>query len=472
MKTLDWSKYLETAEKVASEGIVMLENKNNVLPLSDDKPVAIFGRIQLHYYKSGTGSGGMVNVSKVTGITDGLIEAGVKIDTELLDVYKKWDELNPYDMGTGWGNEPWSQEEMPLDDETVLRSAEKCDTAIVIIGRTAGEEQDAKIEKGSYLLTDTENDMLDKVSRAFKKVIVLLNVGGLIDMSFVDKYNPDSVLYVWQGGMTGGTGVANVLTGKISPCGKLPDTIAYEISDYPSDKNFGSTDRNLYCEDIYVGYRYFETFVRDKVRYPFGYGLSYTDFEIVPEKNICNEDSVTLFIKVTNTGNYSGKEVVQVYCRQPQDKLGKPEKVLCGFTKTKTLAPQESQIVEIKVNYYDIASYDDSGVTGHRFCWVLEKGEYTFFVGNSVRNVKIACSCGIEETKVLKKCFQAMPPVMGFERLKPIQTENGYVAEKENVPLLEFDEEKRRIENLPDEIPYTGDKPRSSHRRSSPGPGT
>lgn len=458
MKILDWSKYLETAEKVASEGIVMLENKNNALPLSGDKPIAIFGRIQLHYYKSGTGSGGMVNVSKVTGITDGLIEAGVKIDTELLDVYKKWDELNPYDMGTGWGNEPWSQEEMPLDDETVSRSAEKCDTAIVIIGRTAGEEQDAKIEKGSYLLTDTENNMIDKVHRFFKKVIVLLNVGGLIDMSFVDKYNPDAVLYVWQGGMTGGTGVANVLTGKISPCGKLPDTIAYEIKDYSSFSNFGSTDRNLYCEDIYVGYRYFETFARKKVRYPFGYGLSYTDFEIIPEKNICNEDSVTFFIKVTNTGNYSGKEVVQVYCRQPQGKLGKPEKVLCGFTKTKTLAPQESQIVEIKVNYYDIASYDDSGVTGHRFCWVLEKGEYTFFVGNSVRNVKIACSCGIEETKVLKKCSQAMPPVMGFERIKPIQTGNGYVAEKENVPLLEFDEEKRRIENLPDEIPYTGDK--------------
>lgn len=458
MKILDWSKYLETAEKVASEGIVMLENKNNALPLSGDKPIAIFGRIQLHYYKSGTGSGGMVNVSKVTGITDGLIEAGVKIDTELLDVYKKWDELNPYDMGTGWGNEPWSQEEMPLDDETVSRSAEKCDTAIVIIGRTAGEEQDAKIEKGSYLLTDTENNMIDKVHRFFKKVIVLLNVGGLIDMSFVDKYNPDAVLYVWQGGMTGGTGVANVLTGKISPCGKLPDTIAYEIKDYSSFSNFGSTDRNLYCEDIYVGYRYFETFARKKVRYPFGYGLSYTDFEIIPEKNICNEDSVIFFIKVTNTGNYSGKEVVQVYCRQPRGKLGKPEKVLCGFTKTKTLAPQESQIVEIKVNYYDIASYDDSGVTGHRFCWVLEKGEYTFFVGNSVRNVKIACSCGIEETKVLKKCSQAMPPVMGFERIKPIQTGNGYVAEKENVPLLEFDEEKRRIENLPDEIPYTGDK--------------
>lgn len=458
MKTLDWNRYIETAEKVASEGIVMLENKNNALPIAKDKPVAVFGRIQLHYYKSGTGSGGMVNVSKVTGIVDGLLESGVKLDTELLDVYKKWDDLNPYDMGTGWGNEPWSQEEMPLDDEIVSRSAEKCDTAIVIIGRTAGEEQDAKIEKGSYLLTDTENDMIDKVRKAFKKVIVLLNVGGLIDMSFVDKYNPDSVLYVWQGGMTGGTGVANILTGKISPCGKLPDTIAYEISDYPSDKNFGSTDMNLYCEDIYVGYRYFETFARDRVRYSFGYGLSYTDFEIVPEKNICNEDSVTFFVKVTNTGNYSGKEVVQVYCGQPQGELGKPAKVLCGFAKTKTLAPQESQTVEIKVNYYDIASYDDSGVTGHRFCWVLEKGKYTFFVGNSVRNIKTVYSCEIEETSVLQKCSQAMPPVKAFERLKAVQTENDYTSVTENVPLIEYDEKKRRMENLPPEIPYTGDK--------------
>ncbi|MDE5557086.1 MAG: glycoside hydrolase family 3 C-terminal domain-containing protein [Ruminococcus sp.] len=458
MKILDWNKYLEKAVQVASEGIVMLENNNNTLPLAKDKPVAVFGRIQLHYYKSGTGSGGMVNVSKVTGITDGLIEAGVKIDTELLDIYKKWDELNPYDMGTGWGNEPWSQAEMPLDDETVKKSAEKCDTAIVIIGRTAGEEQDSRIEEGSYLLTETENNMLEKVRKAFEKVVVLLNVGGIIDMSFVDRYNPDSVLYVWQGGMTGGTGVANVLTGKISPCGKLPDTIAYRINDYPSAHYFGGKERNFYCEDIYVGYRFFETFARIRVRYPFGYGLSYTDLKITLEEKIYNDDSVTLRVKVTNTGSYSGKEVVQIYCEQPQGKLGKPKKVLCGFAKTKTLAPQESQILEIKVNYYDIASYDDSGVTGHSFCWVLEKGKYKFWVGNSVRNTKIVCSCNIEETKVLQKCSQAMPPVIAFERVKPVNTEKCRMLITESVPLIEYDENQRRIENLPAEIEYTGDK--------------
>lgn len=458
MKTLDWSKYLEKAIQVASEGIVMLENKNNTLPLYKDKPVAVFGRIQLHYYKSGTGSGGMVNVSKVTGITDGLVEAGVKIDTELLDIYKKWDKLNPYDMGTGWGNEPWSQTEMPLDDEIVKKSAEKCDTAIIIIGRTAGEEQDAKVEEGSYLLTETENNMIEKVCRIFKKVVVLLNVGGIIDMSFVDKYKPDSVLYVWQGGMTGGTGVANVLTGKISPCGKLTDTIAYSVSDYPSDKNFGGKERNFYCEDIYVGYRWFETFAPEKVRYPFGYGLSYTDFEIIPEKAVFNENSAVFSIKVTNTGSYSGKEVVQLCCRQPQGKLGKPAKVLCGFAKTKTLAPQESQILEIKVNYYDIASYDDSGVTGNKFCWLLENGEYTFLAGNSIRNLTTAGTLEKTETEVLYQCVQAMPPVMEFKRVKAIKTENGYIPENENVPLIEYDENQRRIENLPAEIEYTGDK--------------
>ena len=457
MKTLDWKKYLDTAIKVVSEGIVMLKNDNNALPLAENKPVAVFGRIQLHYYKSGTGSGGMVNVSKVTGITDGLIEAGVRIDTELLDIYKKWDEQNPYDMGTGWGNEPWSQVEMPLDDETVKKSAEKCNTAIVIIGRTAGEEQDAKVEEGSYLLTETENNMLEKVCKAFEKVVILLNVGGIIDMSFVDKYNPSSVLYVWQGGMTGGTGVANVLTGKTSPCGKLPDTIAYEVSDYPSDKNFGDKERNFYCEDIYVGYRWFETFAPEKVRYPFGYGLSYTDFKIVPEKTVFNEKSAVFSVKVINTGNYSGKEVIQIYCRQPQGKLGKPDKILCGFSKTKTLAPAESQMLEIKVNYYDISSYDDSGATGNKFCWVLENGEYIFFVGNSIRNLVKVGILEQTETEVTRRCVQAMPPVMKFRRTKALKTENGYIPTEEDVPLLEYDENKRHLENLPAEIKYTGD---------------
>ncbi|MDE6666414.1 MAG: glycoside hydrolase family 3 C-terminal domain-containing protein [Ruminococcus sp.] len=458
MKTLDWNKYLETAEKTVAEGIVMLKNENNALPLKKDETVSVFGRIQLHYYKSGTGSGGMVNVSKVTGIVDGLLEAGVKINQELLEIYRKWDEKNPYDLGDGWGSEPWSQEEMPLDDETVKNASEKSETAIIIIGRTAGEEHDSRLEGGSYLLTDKENDMIEKVRKAFSKVIVLLNVGGIIDMSFMDKYNPDSVLYVWQGGMTGGTGTADVLTGKVSPCGKLPDTIPYEISDCSSDSNFGGKERNFYCEDIYVGYRWFETFAKDKVRYPFGYGLSYTDFEIVPEKNIYNDDSVVFCVKVTNTGNYSGKEVVQVYCEQAQGKLGKPAKVLCGFAKTKTLAPNESQILEIEVNDYDIASYDDSGVTGHRFCWVLEKGNYKFLVGNSVRNLKVATEYIITKTKVLCECSQAMSPVIPFRRIKTAMTSKEFIPETEDVPLNETDESQRRLENLPEEIYCTGNR--------------
>lgn len=233
-KTLDWEQYLKTAAQVVSEGIVMLKNDNDALPLNPDDEIALFGRIQLHYYKSGTGSGGMVNVSKITGIPDGLLENGVSVNEELLDVYRKWDSENPFDLGDGWGKEPWSQTEMPLDEALVAHVSESSHTAIVIIGRTAGEEQDNSLHEGSYLLTAAEKDMLAKVRHHFPKMIVLLNVGNIIDMNELLSFDPDSVLYVWQGGMTGGTGTADVLTGKISPCGKLTDTIAANVNDYPS----------------------------------------------------------------------------------------------------------------------------------------------------------------------------------------------------------------------------------------------
>ena len=162
-KVLDWEKYLKIAADTVSEGIVMLKNDNSALPLKKNEIISVFGRIQLHYYKSGTGSGGMVNVSKVTNIVDGLIESGIELNEELLDIYKKWDEKNPYDVGTGWGEEPWAQVEMPLDDDLVKKSAEKGDTAVIIIGRTAGEEQDVRYAEGSFLLTDLEKSMLVKV---------------------------------------------------------------------------------------------------------------------------------------------------------------------------------------------------------------------------------------------------------------------------------------------------------------------
>lgn len=457
-KTLDWEQYLKTAAQVVSEGIVMLKNDNDALPLNPDDEIALFGRIQLHYYKSGTGSGGMVNVSKITGIPDGLLENGVSVNEELLDVYRKWDSENSFDLGDGWGKEPWSQTEMPLDEALVAHVSESSHTAIVIIGRTAGEEQDNSLHEGSYLLTAAEKDMLAKVRRHFPKMIVLLNVGNIIDMNELLSFDPDSVLYVWQGGMTGGTGTADVLTGKISPCGKLTDTIAANVNDYPSAPYFGDPYRNFYSEDIYVGYRYFETFARDKVLYPFGFGLSYTTFDIAITGAKQLSDKWDFTVKVTNTGNYSGKEVVQIYCKAPQGRLGKPSRVLCGYEKTDTLAPGKSQVMTISVSNAQIASYDDSGVTGHAHCFVLEEGTYRFYAGSDVRSAKEFYHCPQNSTEVISRHEQALAPVESFDRIHPEISEGRYVIRMENVPLSHVDEAKRRQDNLPKEIPFTGDK--------------
>lgn len=316
---------------------------------------------------------------------------------------------------------------------------------------------DATLTEGSFLLTALEKDMLSKVRKAFEKVVVLLNVGGLIDMSFVNEYTPDSVLYVWQGGMTGGTGTADVLTGKVSPSGKLSDTIAYSVKDYPSDPYFGDRVRNFYSEDIFVGYRWFETFAPEKVLYPFGFGLSYTTFD-VKTVSVSGSDTLTFKVSVTNTGKFSGKEVVQVYCGAPQGKLGKAARVLCGFAKTKELAPDETQELEISVRLETLASYDDSGVTGNRFCWVLEEGEYKFFVGTDVRSAQETFKFSLNESKVTEKCIQALAPVLPFKRITAENNDGDLSPVMHDVPLSEVDEPARRAERLPQEIPYTGDK--------------
>lgn len=452
-RNLDWNKYCETSARAVAEGIVMLKN-DGVLPLDKSNEVAVFGRIQLHYYKSGTGSGGMVNVSHVVSIPEGLRDAGVKLNEQLYNTYDEWDSCHPFNFGEGWGTEPWCQEEMPLSDEIVENAAKTSDTAIVIIGRTAGEEMDNKEKEGSFLLTDLEEDMLRRVRKQFKKMIVLLNVPALFDMGFMDRYSPEAVLYVWQGGMVGGTGTAMVLTGEVSPSGKLSDTIAYNISDYPSDPYFGEDKRDFYCEDIYVGYRYFETFAKDKVRYPFGFGLSYTTFDIKTASASADGTTATLNISVKNTGNFTGKEVVQVYLEAPQGKLGKPARVLCGFEKTKALAPNEEQQLQITVDLREFASYDDSGVTGHRFCRILEAGVYNLYVGSDVRSAACSFTTTLSEDIVVEQLTQALAPVMPFKRMK---NDNGTLVFEE-VPLAEYEQFDRRASNIPAELPQTGDR--------------
>lgn len=461
-RILDWAVYEKTAREMVTEGMVLLKNDNKALPLKQGETVSVFGRMQNHYYKSGTGSGGMVNVARVVGILDALEECkDVNVNQKLAETYAAWDKEHPVELGLGWGQEPWSQAEMPVTEELVHEAAGESDSAIVIIARTAGEDKDNTLEKGAFMLTDIELDMLKYVRDNFKKMVVLLNVGGLIDMSFLDTISPDACMYVWQGGMIGGYGVVDVLMGDVSPSGKLTDTIAYDIKDYPAYDNFGDEKRNFYVEDIYVGYRYFETFAKDKVRYPFGYGLSYTDFKIsVKHASLDFEKGVAnICVKVTNTGKRLGKEVVQVYGEMPQGELGKPARVLIDFGKTKELVPGLSDELKFEIPLDRMASFDDSGVTGHRNCYVLEAGDYTIHVGNSIRNTAECLFFELAETVEIQKLQEALAPYEKFDRMKPFCDENGrMLVEYEETPLVTVDMYDRRKQELPEEISVTGDK--------------
>ena len=247
---LDWKEYTKKARQAVAEGVVLLENKGNVLPLREGETVALFGRMQNHYVKSGLGSGGMVNVSEVIGIPEGLERSGkVKLNEGLRKLYDEFCTRFPVSSGNGWGTERYSEEEMPLTDEIVSLAKLESDCAICIIGRTQGEDRDVLNEPGSYLLTETELEMLELVRKHFDKMVLLLNVGGIIDMGFMEKISPDAVMYIWQGGMVGGDGVADVLTGAVSPSGRLTDTIAKSLECYPSNDNFGDRFKNIYAED-------------------------------------------------------------------------------------------------------------------------------------------------------------------------------------------------------------------------------
>ena len=455
---LDLEKYAALARQAVAEGCVLLENEGQALPLRDGERVAVFGRMAFHYYKSGLGSGGLVNTRYVVGILDALKECeGVHLDEKLMGIYEDWIKENPYDEGQGWGRVPWCQKEMDVTEE-MLDCARRNDVSLVVIGRTAGEDQDNNAKAGSYCLTETEEDMIRRVCEVSERTVVVLNVGNIIDMSWVEKYRPQAVLYVWQGGQEGGNGVADVLTGKVCACGKLTDTIAADIKDYPSTENFGDPFKNYYKEDIYVGYRYFETFAKDKVLYPFGYGMSYTTFETRAEILKNTGDEITVSVTVSNTGEVRGKEVVQVYVKVPQGKLGNPARKLIGFAKTKELAPGEQEEVCIVIQKYDMASYDDSGVTGHKSCYVLEEGTYEIFVGSDVRSA-VSVGCYEEEFRVIEELEEAYAPVEKFQRMKAVLLSDGtYQAVTEDVPIRTIDPQERRANEMPETYVYTGDK--------------
>ncbi|MFW5749615.1 MAG: glycoside hydrolase family 3 protein [Halanaerobium sp.] len=453
---LDLEKYAELSRQAAAEGCVLLRNEKEALPIKKGEKISVFGRIQFDYYKSGTGSGGLVNTEYVVGILDALkLNEEIELNQELIDTYNEWLEDNPFDHGEGWAQEPWSQKEMPVSDKLAQKSAAESDLAVIILGRTAGEDKDNSTAEGSYLLTETEEEMLASVTKAFDRVAVVLNVGNIIDMKWVEKYQPEAVLYAWHGGMEGGNGTVDVLTGKVNPSGKLSDTIAYDISDYPSMDDFGNKDTLIYKEDIYVGYRYFETAAKDRVLYPFGYGLSYTEFEIEPLDFAESKDSLTVEVEVKNTGDKAGKEVVQVYVSAPLGQLGKPARTLEAFAKTELLKPGQSQKMSLSFSKKQLASYDDSGITGHKSSYLLEAGEYKIYAGSDVRRAELAGSFTIDTLQVTEELKEACAPIEPFKRLK--LEADGTMIEEE-VPRRTVDLDQRIAAQRPEAIPYTGDQ--------------
>ncbi len=447
---------LPAARKMAADGIVLIKNEGGLLPIGKDTKVAVFGRSAVNYFTVGYGSGGDVVTPYRSTLMDGLRDAGVKFDTALADKYAAWCALpkNVPDEGY-WGHWPMSNPEMRLRRGDVSDAASRNDMALVVIGRAAGESRENILKKGSYYLTDAEKRMLRMVTACFAKVCVVMDCGNIIDMGWTREFGDKltSIVYAWQGGMESGYALTDILTGRVNPSARLTDTVALTYEDYPSAAHFGGKEYNEYTEDIYVGYRFFETFAKDKVLWPFGYGLSYTNFKKDASAAVSG-NGITVTCTATNAGDRAGRETVLAYLSFPNGKLGNPARILAGFQKTKELAPGESETLTIRIDLTAFAPYDDSGVTGHRSCRVLEAGSYAVFIGGNVREAREVLRLEKAETEVVKTLSEqcAVRPGCGFRRL----VNKGGVPAYEDVPVRQKDLKKEILDNLPDQIPAAG----------------
>lgn len=441
--------------KAGAEGTVLLKN-DGVLPLDKGSAAAFFGRVQRDYFYVGYGSGGDVNPDYLVSPMDALEDRGdIAFDRELADKYKAWCGAHVPPV-MDWGLWPTCHPEMELTDEEVRSAAERNDTAVVILGRAMGEAMDNRAEEGGYYLTEGERTLLSRVTSAFRKVCVVLDAGNIIDLSWVEDYPIGALLYAFQGGMESGNALIDVLYGDAQPGGRLTDTVGRHYEDAPTYGHFGGWDCNEYREDIYVGYRYYETFARDKVLYPFGFGLSYTTFQVESAAE-ARDLGWTLRVKVTNTGDRPGRQVVQAYVEAPQGKLGKPARVLADYWKTPELAPGESGEVTLWIDLEEIASFDDSGATGAPYAYVLEAGSYRLYVGTDVRSAELTGRLFLEEQLITARLTSQCSPAADFPRLRPEEKDGKLVPAFEPVPRAKSTRKEQILENLPETIPVTGD---------------
>ena len=428
----DFKAHAAITRQSAAEGIVLLKN-NGTLPWKNGaiKTVSLFGENSYDFLSGGTGSG-CVHPPYVVDMLQGLENAGIKSSPVLTDIYRKYIDYARVKFQAERHPAKWFQTEMMGQQKypeiaiapiAINKEAQSADAAIITIGRQAGEGIDRDIDTEFNLIPE-ERALIMDVCNAFhaagKPVIVIINSGSVIETASWSGY-PDAILCAWQPGMEGGNSIADLLTGKVNPSGKLTMTWPIAATDHASTKNFpGSLDDYSFKmmvgsnrpipghaytnheEDIYVGYRFFDTFNRE-VAYPFGYGLSYTTFEMSKPAVKANGSLVTVSVTVKNTGSVAGKEVAQVYVQAPAGKLEKPAQELKAFAKTRELKPGESQTLTMTIPVRDLASFDEAGSQ-----WLTEAGTYTFRIGFSSRDIKASLPLALKE--YTEKTTNALAP--------------------------------------------------------------
>ena len=411
------------ARNAAAEGIVLLENREGTLPLEKGSSVAVYGRGAAHTVKGGTGSGD-VNEREDISILDGLKNAGFDIkNTEWLSKYEaeynekriEWrdellrtsDEAERNNEGNFFDLYAATPYEAPVGENPVK---EDCDTAIYVISRIAGEAADRRNRPGDYYLSAEEEKFLDELCRLYDRVIVILNTGGVMDLSFMDSHkNISALIFMCQAGMEGGNALADILSGEVSPSGHLTDTWSYDYEDYPGASDFSFLNGDLttekYEEGIYTGYRYFDS-LSIPVRYCFGYGLSYSEFSLEAGEASYEEGVISVPVNVTNIGDVPAKEVVQVYVSCPQEGLEKEFRRLAGFKKTGIIPAGGSSTVTVEIPLNVLASFDVN-IPG----WILEKGTYGIWIGSSLDASVLSSLMEIKDDVILEKLQHLCAPV-------------------------------------------------------------
>lgn len=435
---LESEEHRKLAREIAAEGIVLLENREGFLPLDTDTKIAVLGNGARHTIRGGTGSGD-VNCRYTVTIEEGLKKAGSNvISAPWLDEYDRiteaaqieWrDEIlrreaGGMDFATAYFSHPW---EMPAENSVTDEDLELADTVVYVLGRMSGEGADRKAGKGDYLLSDAEYSNIRALNDAGKSIVLVLNTGGIVDLGFVEEFEEiRAVILVSQPGMEGGDALADVLFGAVCPSGRLTDTWASSYDQYPCWDTFGAQNGDLdteeYSEDIFVGYRWFDK-TGNSVRYPFGYGLSYTSFESSLNSIIDNGEECTAYVKVTNTGKRAGKEVVQAYVSFPEiEDVERECKRLVAFAKTRELAPGESATVALSFGASDMMRFD-----GSLSAYVLDKGRYKLFIGENASS-----AAEWDEVYVEKEVLRTVSPIMDAQ-----PGSYAAAADKEDAEVLE-----------------------------------